>query len=88
MEGLAETKTAVLLASELESAGALARRTLQLEEYIAHRTIIMQSVETGKTLMCTIQIQKMRECDIDRQPRPYRISKDGIEVFHRESIFQ
>jgi len=29
----------------------------------------------------------MRECEIDRQPRPYRISKEGIEVYPKETVF-
>jgi KaiC/GvpD/RAD55 family RecA-like ATPase len=34
----------------------------------------------------TIQVEKMRETQIDRQPRPYRITEKGIEVYPRESV--
>jgi len=31
-------------------------------------------------------VEKMRETQIDRQPRPYRITEKGIEVYPRESV--
>ena len=87
VEGLYETKTTVLLASELSRTGSVTMRNIQMEEYVAHGTIIMQSVPVGKSLVRSIQVQKMRESDIDRQPRPYKIGKTGIEVYSKESIF-
>ena len=87
VEGLYETRTTVLLASELKKTGSVTRRDIQMEEYVAHGTIIMQSVPVGKSLVRSIQVQKMRESDADRQPRPYKIGKNGIEVYSKESIF-
>lgn len=87
MEGLTELNATVLLASELKNSGSVVRGNIQMEEYVAHGTIIMQSVNVGTGLQRVIQVQKMRECDADRQPRPYKISKDGISVYPKESIF-
>jgi len=33
-----------------------------------------------------IQVEKMRGTKIDRQPRPYRITEKGIEVYPKESV--
>lgn len=87
MEGVYETRATVLFATELQRTGSVTLRNIQMEEYVAHGTIIMQSVPVGKSLVRSIQVQKMRECDSDRQPRPYKIGKRGIEVYSKESIF-
>ena len=87
VEALNETKATVLLASELRQSGSLVRREIQMEEYVGHGTMIMQSIPVGKSLVRSIQVSKMRECEIDRQPRPYRITRDGIEVFPKETVF-
>jgi KaiC/GvpD/RAD55 family RecA-like ATPase len=87
MEGLTELNATVLMASELKNSGSVVRGKIQMEEYVAHGTIIMQSVNVGTGLQRVIQVQKMRESDADRQPRPYRISKTGINVYPKESIF-
>jgi KaiC/GvpD/RAD55 family RecA-like ATPase len=87
IEGLSEMKATVLMTSELKNSGSIVRKGIQMEEYVAHGTIIMQSVHVGKSLVRVLQVQKMRECDADREPRPYRITKNGIEVYAKESIF-
>lgn len=87
VEALNETKTTVLLSSELRKSGSLAQREIQMEEYVGHGTIIMQSIPVGKSMVRSIQVSKMRECEIDRQPRPYRIAKEGIEVYPKETVF-
>jgi KaiC/GvpD/RAD55 family RecA-like ATPase len=87
MEGLASLDATVLLASEMSNAGSIVRQRIQMEEYVAHGTIIMQTIHVGQSLQRVIQIQKMRESEADRQPRPYKIAKDGIIVYPKESIF-
>jgi KaiC/GvpD/RAD55 family RecA-like ATPase len=87
MEGLTEMNATVLMASELKNSGSIVRAKIQMEEYVAHGTIIMQSINVGTSLQRVIQVQKMRESEADRQPRPYRMSKNGVEVFPKESIF-
>jgi KaiC/GvpD/RAD55 family RecA-like ATPase len=62
-------------ATELQRTGSVTLRNIQMEEYVAHGTIIMQSVPVGKSLVRSIQVQKMRGSDSDRQPRPYEIGK-------------
>lgn len=87
MEGFTELNATVLMASELQNSGSVVRAKIQMEEYVAHGTIIMQSIQAGTSLQRVIQVLKMRESEADRQPRPYRMSKNGVEVFPKESIF-
>jgi hypothetical protein len=61
-----ETHATVLFAAELQRTGSVTLRNIQMEEYVAHGTIIMQSVPVGKSLVRSIQVQKMRESDSDR----------------------
>lgn len=86
VEGLGEIGVTALMASELESSGSLIRRNIQVEEYAAHGIILMQSLRVGRGLVRSIQIQKMRECEADHQPRPYKIGPHGIEVFPNETV--
>jgi len=85
VESLSETGATCVLSSELRRVG-LKGRTLQIEEYLVHGVILMQTIAAGRTMERTIQVEKMRETQIDRQPRPYRITDKGIEVYPRESV--
>jgi len=85
VEALAETGATCLLSSELRRVG-LKGRTVQIEEYLVHGVILMQTIAAGRTMERIIQVEKMRETQIDRQPRPYRITEKGIEVYPRESV--
>jgi KaiC/GvpD/RAD55 family RecA-like ATPase len=85
VESMAETGATCILSAELKRVG-IRGRTLQIEEYLAHGTIIMQTIATGRTMERTVHVEKMRETQIDRQPRPYRITASGIEVYPRESV--
>jgi circadian clock protein KaiC len=87
MDGLTGLDATVLMASELKNSGSIVRGTIQMEEYVAHGTIIMQSVHVGTGLVRVVQVQKMRECEVDRQPRPYVISKEGIVVYPKENVY-
>lgn len=63
-------------------------REYQLEEYLAQGTILLQTVsqpETGLTRV--VLIEKMRGIEHDTQPRPYTISKQGIQVFAKEKVY-
>lgn len=62
-------------------------KAVQLEEYLAHGVIVLQSVQVGRSIVRSLQVEKMRETEIDMQPRPYRITSAGIEVFPKESIY-
>lgn len=85
VEALSETGATCVLSSELRRVG-IKGRTLQIEEYLVHGVILMQTIAAGRTMERTIQVEKMRETQIDRQPRPYRITEKGIEVYPRESV--
>lgn len=83
VEALAETGATCVLSSELRRVG-FRGRSLQIEEYLVHGVVLMTTTAEGKTRV--IQVEKMRETAIDRQPRPYTITEKGIEVHPRESV--
>lgn len=84
-EALMNTGATCLLTTELRAAGF--ERNVQLEEYLAHGVILLQTLQVGKFLSRTLQVEKMRETEIDPQPRPYKITDKGIEVYPKESVF-
>jgi KaiC/GvpD/RAD55 family RecA-like ATPase len=85
IQSLEKTATTSILTTELKSSGL--ERNVQLEEYLAHGVIILQTIQVGNSSTRVIQIEKMREVSIDPQVRPYRITKKGIEAFPKESVF-
>jgi KaiC/GvpD/RAD55 family RecA-like ATPase len=85
VEALSETGATCLLSSELRRVGAK-DRVLQVEEYLVHGVILMQTIAAGRSMERTIQVEKMRETQIDRQPRPYKITDKGIVIYPRESV--
>jgi KaiC/GvpD/RAD55 family RecA-like ATPase len=85
VEAMSETGATCILSSELRKVG-IRGRTLQIEEYLVHGVILMQTIAAGRTMERTIQVEKMRETQIDPQPRPYRITEKGIEVYPRETV--
>jgi circadian clock protein KaiC len=84
IDALISTQVTCLITLELKSAGL--DRILQPEEYLTDGAILMQTYKIGKTFSRVIQIEKMRS-EIDHQPRPYRITNNGIEVFPKEAVF-
>ena len=85
MEVLVGTGATCLISSELKRIGI--ERPVQLEEYLAHGVIILQSLQVGRSLVRVIQVEKMRETPVDTQLHPYRISENGIDIFAKESVF-
>jgi len=85
LEALVNTRATCLLTTELRAVGF--ERSVQLEEYLAHGVIILQTLHVGKFLTRILQVEKMRETPIDTQPRPYKITETGIEVYPKESVF-
>jgi len=85
LDALAVMGATCVLTTELRAPGL--ERAVQLEEYLAHGVIVLQTVQVGRALLRSIQVEKMRETEIDMQPRPYRIGPKGIEVFPKESIY-
>jgi len=84
MEALADTGATCIITTELRRPGF--ERNVDYEEYLAHGVILLQQLQVGKSLLRVIQIEKMRRTLVDNQPRPYRITDNGIEVFPRESV--
>jgi len=85
VEGLTEIGVTSMVTTELKTSGF--ERNIQLEEYLAHGVIVLQTLQVGKTSIRAIQIEKMRETSIDPQIRPYRITEKGIEIYPKESVF-
>jgi len=85
IEALIGTGATSMLTLELRAAGL--ERSVQLEEYLAHGVIVLQTIQVGRSLIRAVQVEKMRETPIDTQPRPYKIGDGGIEVFPKESVF-
>jgi KaiC/GvpD/RAD55 family RecA-like ATPase len=85
VEALVESGGTCMLTTELRVPGL--ERAVQLEEYLAHGVIVLQTVQVGRSIVRSLQVEKMRETAIDMQPRPYRITQSGIEVFPKESIY-
>lgn len=85
VEALSDTGATCLLSSELRRVGAK-DRVLQTEEYLAHGVILMQTLTGRRSIERTILVEKMRETQIDRQPRPYKIADKGIVIYPKESV--
>ncbi|MEM2882015.1 MAG: ATPase domain-containing protein [Candidatus Bathyarchaeia archaeon] len=84
-ENLSRTKCTSIVTTELRT--SIFRRSFQLEEFLSQGVILLHSIFHAGNLVRAIQIEKMRGIAHDAQPRPYRIGKDGIEVFPRDKIF-
>src|SRR5712664_2067736 len=87
VDALVKTGATCLMTTELRAMGPTVELAVQLEEYLAHRVMILSNAKVGKTYNRVMQVEKMRETAIDMQPRPYKISTNGIEVFPKETIF-
>lgn len=89
VEALSTTGATCLLTSELGSVTTKfegATRRLQIEEYLVHGVILMQTTTIGKNAQRIIQVEKMRGTRIDRSPRPYNIGEKGIEIYSKEAV--
>lgn len=81
---LMDNKTTCLITSELRNLGL--DREIEMEEYVSQGAIVLQTLKIGKSLARTVLIEKLRGSAHDTQPRPYRITSNGIEVLARENI--
>ncbi len=89
-EALIATGATCMINSELRRMGAGEAQMVtevQLEEYLAHGVVILQTRQVGRSLVRVLQVEKMRETAVDVQPHPYKITSTGIEVYAKESIF-
>ncbi|MBI2184124.1 MAG: AAA family ATPase [Thaumarchaeota archaeon] len=83
---LANTGATCILTREMRTLGY--KRGLEVEEFISHGVITLQSLKIGSNLVRVLQVQKMRETMCDTQPRPYFISKSGVEVRPKATVFE
>lgn len=84
IQGLTSSNLTSLLTSEIRISAL--DRPIQLEEYLADGTIVMQNLLINRTLTRTIQVEKMRGTAVDGEIRPYQITADGIKVFNTEKV--
>jgi circadian clock protein KaiC len=84
-DALINTECTSLVTSELRT-GAL-DRGFAVEEFLSQGVILLHTMVHEGNLIKAIQIEKMRGIEHDTQLRPYRIGKDGIEVFPKDRIF-
>jgi circadian clock protein KaiC len=86
MRDLRKTDCTNLLISELRGTGM--EREHQFEEYLAHGVILLRTFLKNGRLVRVFQVEKMRGLAIDNQPRPYEISKKGIEVYPNATVYK
>lgn len=84
MEAISRTSCTALLVSEL--AHASLERKYQIEEYLAQGVMVLQRVVRSEGLNRIFQVEKMRGINHDSELHPYKINKDGINIFARERI--
>ncbi|UCF59147.1 MAG: ATPase [Candidatus Bathyarchaeota archaeon] len=73
-----------LIATELRATAL--EREVQTEEFLSHGVIVFHTFKEGGRMIRAIQIEKMRGISHDHQLRPYKIYKNGVEVFSKESV--
>ena len=84
IQTLTGSKVTSLLTTEIRISAL--DRPIQVEEYLADGTIIMQNLFIKRTLARTIHVEKMRGTTVDGEIRPYQITPNGIEVFNTEKV--
>lgn len=86
MGTLASTQATCVMTSDLMFKSPY--RKIEMEEFLAHGVIILQSIRIGSSMSRALQITKMRETLHDTQPRPYRITDKGVEVYPDELVLK
>jgi len=84
-ENLSKLRCTSIITTELRT--SVFRRSFQLEEFLSQGVILLHSLFHAGNLVRAIQVEKMRGISHDAQPRPYRIGREGIEVFPRDKVF-
>jgi len=83
-EAITDLGTTSLITTELRATAL--EREVQAEEFLSHGVIVFHTFNEEGKLIRAIQIEKMRGVSHDHQLRPYKIYKNGIEVFSRENV--
>ncbi len=79
LKALSKLGATVVITSDL--------RTSDIEEYLTSGVIELRTIEAGGKILRGIMVKKFRGSPFDEQIRPYRITDNGIEVYHTESLF-
>jgi KaiC/GvpD/RAD55 family RecA-like ATPase len=83
-EALTELGTTNLVIAEMRTTSL--ERRIKAEEFLSHGVILLHNFAHNGRIISAVQIEKMRGISHDKQLRPYEISKNGIEVFPKESL--
>jgi len=84
MEAVTDLGMTSLMTTELRATSL--ERQVQAEEFLSHGVIIFHTFTEGGRTIRAIQIEKMRGIAHDHELRPYKIQKNGIEIFSKEKI--
>ncbi|MFQ5950573.1 MAG: RAD55 family ATPase [Candidatus Geothermarchaeales archaeon] len=84
IQALAISGCTSLLTTELK--GTSLEREHQFEEYLSQGVILLRTLIKGNQLRRVVQVTKMRGVDADVEPRPYRITETGIQVYPMEKV--
>ncbi len=85
IESLGDLGVTSLVSTELGYLG-LERNVLE-EEFLVHGVIMMQTLFSGGTTTRAIQVEKMREAQVNPSLVPYSIDQNGIEIFPNMPLF-
>ncbi len=85
IRGIAPLNCTTLLVSELRYSST--ERKYQIEEYVAQGVIVLQRLLRVGGIVHILTIEKMRGVNHDIQPRPFKITQNGIVVFPSEVVF-
>ena len=83
-EAITDLGATCLISTELRATAL--EREIQAEEFLSHGVIVFHAFNDGGRLIRAIQIEKMRGISHDHQLRPYKIHKNGIIVFAKETV--
>lgn len=79
---LLEMDCTTIMISEIRA--SLLEREFQFEEYLAQGVVVLQAVPRDGEISRMVYIEKMRGIPHDNQPRNYRITEKGIEIYPKE----
>jgi KaiC/GvpD/RAD55 family RecA-like ATPase len=84
LDALVSMGTTCIVTSEIGSqiGSSITQRDISPEEYLCHGVIVMHNSHiTGRGVISSLEIEKMREARHDRQLHPYAITEKGIAIY-------
>jgi KaiC/GvpD/RAD55 family RecA-like ATPase len=84
MEAITDLDITSLMTTELRATSL--ERQVQAEEFLSHGVLIFHRFTEDGRIIRAIQVEKMRGIAHDYELRPYKIQKNGIEIFPKEKI--